>query len=258
VTSGTISLGTGSYGPNGNGTCSNSTLWSGTNPWSTSPTQASVDYPFPIDYTTDFPACGGSGEAACQSNGYPPFCTVEGQSVTLTGSGSGDTAITGNVYCASGSGSNVKKSDPSTWNGSITIDFSGNNTFYDTFVGGSISYTGSGTQAFYPCGYSASGYSSGACSTSVPRPATTNYPLYYATGTSSSALSLTVSGSAVFTGDVFAPNGTARLTMSGTQTLVTCVEANNVTGTISGKFKGDGPPAGSTGSAGGGTVSLSQ
>ena len=48
-----------------------------------------------------------------------------------------------------------------------------------------------------------------------------------ATGSSSSALRVTVSGNQILNGDLFAPNGTANLTMSGTQTLVTCIEAGD-------------------------------
>lgn len=255
IVSGNISLGIGSYGPSTNGTCTNSTTYSGSNPWATPPTQASVDYAYPIDYTKDFPACGGSGEAACQSNGYPSFCTNEGSSITLTGSGSGDSAITNNVYCASGTGT---KSTPSTWNGSITITMSGSYTLYDTFVGGSISFTGSGSDNLSSCGYSTSGFTAANCGAGVPAPTTQNYPIFYATGSSSTALSVTVSGSQTLNGDLFAPNGTAALTMSGNKTLVTMVEANNISGTISGTFEGDGPAAGTSSGTAGGAVQLVQ
>jgi Flp pilus assembly protein TadG len=253
--SGNISLGTGSYGPNTNGTCKLNTVYSGHNPWGTLPTQATSDYPFPVDYTKDFPPCGGSGELACQANGYPSFCTNEGSSITLTGSGSGDSAITQNIYCASGTGT---KSTPSTWNGSITVTLSGNYTLYDTFVGGSVSFIGSGNDILSSCGYTVSGFSSSDCAASVPAPVTTNYPVMYATGSSSNALNITVSGGQTINGDLFAPNGTAALTMSGNKTLTTMVEANNISGTVSGTFEGDGPAAGSNGTAGPGSVSLVQ
>ncbi|MGH2860273.1 MAG: pilus assembly protein TadG-related protein [Solirubrobacteraceae bacterium] len=262
VASGNNSFGTATYGPNTNGTCKTSTTASGTYPWSTAPTQATTDYPLPIDYTKDFPACGGSGELACIASGtlagYPSFCTNAGSSITLIGSsGSGDNMISGNIYCASGSGT---KSDPSTWNGSITITTSDNSTVYDydTFVAEKISFTGSGRDVLSPCGYSLSGYTASNCASGVPAPVTQNYPIFYATGSNSSALRLTVSGYQVFNGDAFAPNGTANLTMSGYQTLVMMIEANNISGTVSGIFKGDGPAAGTLGSPSGGSVTLVQ
>ena len=254
-TSGNISLGNGSYGPNGTGTCAATTNYSGHNPWTSPPTQASTDYPFPIDYTKDFPACGGSGELACQANGYPSFCTVAGSSITLTGSGSGDVPITGNIYCASGSGT---ISNPSTWTGSIQINVSGNYTWNDSFVGGTITYNVSGNEALSSCGYQTNGYASVNCSSSVPTPVTGNYPIFYATSTSSTAINLNVSGGQTLNGDVFAPNGTAYLNLSGNKTLVTCIEGNNVTGNVSGTFQGDGPPAGQGAGSGPGNVSLTQ
>ncbi len=253
--SGVISLGVGSYGPNVSGTCQVTSNWSGHNPWSTPPTQSSTDSPFPIDYTKDFPACGGTGELACQSNGYPTFCTNEGSSITLTASGSGDVPVAGNIYCASGTGT---KSSPSTWNGSVTINVSGNYTWYDTFVGGTITYNVSGNEALSSCGYTTSGYSAGNCSSSVPAPVTGNYPIFYATGTSSTAINLNISGGQTLDGDLFAPNGGAYLNLSGNKTLVMCIEGNNVTGNISGTFQGDGPAVGPLASSGGGSVSLTQ
>ncbi len=255
--SGNISLGAGgSYGPNGTSTCSSSDTYSGHNPWSSAPTQAAQDIPFPIDYTQDFPACGnGSGQSACQTNGYPSFCTNAGASITLDGSTNGDTAITNNIYCASGSG---QPSKPSTWNGTITISMSGNNTLYDTFVGGSISFTGSGKDTVSSCGYAGSGYTAANCSSTVPAPTTANYPIFYATGTSSTAINVTVSGSQTLNGDLFAPKGTASLSMSGNKTLTTFIEANNISATMSGTLQGDGPAATNTGSSAGGTVQLVQ
>jgi Flp pilus assembly protein TadG len=243
--SGSISLGTGTYGPTSNGSCGHQTVHSGSSGWTTPPTAASANYSYPINYAQDFPACGGSGQLACQSNGYPSFCTSASTSISLTGSGSGGPA-SDNVYCASGSGT---KSDPSTWNGSINVTTSGSYTLYDTFVGGSITYTGSGTDTLSSCGYAVSGYASSNCSSTIPAPATTNYPIFYATGTGSNALSITVSGSQGLNGDLFAPNGTAALTMSGTQTLVTCIEADNISGSVAGSFEGDGPVAGTTSSS---------
>jgi len=254
ATSGNISLGYGSYGPNGTSTCSDSITYNGHNPWSAPPTQASTDIPFPIDYSKDFPPCGGSGEATCQSNGYPRFCTNEGSNITLTGSGSGDVPISGNIYCASGTGD---PSDPSTWNGTITISVSGNYTWYDTFVGGTIDYNVSGNEQLSSCGYSVSGYTSSECSSSVPAPATANYPIFYATGSSSTAIDVNISGGQTLNGDLFAPNGTAYLNMSGNKALTTFIESYDINANISGTFLGDGPAA-AGGSSAGGSVALVQ
>ena len=257
VAAGNESFGYGSYGPNGAYTCSDPLTFSGHNPWTSMPTQAPADVPFPIDYSKDFPACGGSG-TACQANGYPSYCTNSGGNITLTGSTNGDTAITNQIYCASGTG---KKSDPSTWNGSITIDLSGKNVLYDTFVGGSISFTGSGNDTLSSCGYALSGYTASNCASGVPSPVTTNYPIFYAVGTdcgNNYALNVTVSGGQTFNGDMFVPNGTAVLSMSGNKTLTTLIEANDINATISGTFQGDGPTANNTGSSSSGNVGLSQ
>jgi len=258
IASGNISLGSGgSYGPNSTYTCQSSNTFSGHNPWGSPPTQSSSVAPWPIDYSKDFPACGGSG-TACQSNGYPSYCTNSGANITLTGSTNGDTTITNNVYCASGTGT---KSNPSTWNGSITIDLSGKNVLYDTFVGGSISFTGSGNDTLNACGYTTSGYSSTNCTSGVPSPVTTNYPIFYAVGTdcgNSYPLNVTVSGGQTFNGDMFVPNGTAALTMSGNKTLTTFIEALDIKMTMSGTLQGDGPTATNTGSSSSGNVSLSQ
>ena len=253
--SGNISLGFGVYGPNSGYACTSTNNYNGHNPWASPPTQSPTDIPFPIDYSQDFPACGGSGQAACQSNGYPPFCTNSGTTITLTGSTNGDSTITNNIYCASGSG---VPSDPSTWNGSITIALSGSEVLYDTFVGGSISFTGSGKDILSSCGYQLSGYTAGNCASSVPAPLTTNYPIFYATGSGSNALDITVSGSQTFNGDMFVPNGTASLTMAGNKTLTTFIEANDISATISGTFQGDGPTANNTGSSATGNVQLIQ
>ena len=246
---GNISLGTGSFGPNGSGTCSNSVSWNGHDPWTTPPTQAATDVPFPIDYTKDFPACSGS---TCDAHSYPSFCTNEGSQVTLNGSTNGDTMISGNIYCASGTGN---PSDPSTWNGTITINLNGKDTLADTFVGGSINFSGNGKDVLSSCGYTVSGYSAAACKSSVPSPATTNYPIFYATG-SGSPLNLDVNGSQTINGDIFVPNGTATVNMDGNKTLTTFIEAYDINATFNGTFQGDGPSSSGSGGSGGGSVSL--
>ena len=236
-------------------------MWSGHDPWTTAPTQSTTDSPFPLDYTQDFPACGTGSELACQSAGspvapgYPSFCTNGGASITLNGSTNADTAITNQIYCASGTG---QPAQPSTWNGTITIDLSGKNTLYDTFVGGTISFNGSGNDTLSSCGYTTSGYTAADCASTVPAPTTSNYPSFYATGTSSSALSVNVSGGQTFNGDLFAPNGTVNLNMSGNKTLTTFIEGLDIDANVSGTMLGDGPIAGTSGSSGTGSDYLVQ
>ena len=265
-TSGTPSFGTASYGPPGNGSCSNSISWNGHNPWTSPPTQASVNYPYPVDYSTDFPACvkGGTGASACASNGYPSFCTNEGVNITLIGStqdngDNPDYVKTGNIYCAIGQ--DGIPTDPSTWDGTITITLSGKDTLYDTFVGGSIDFSGSGHDVLSSCGYSVGGYQTSTCTfngITPPVPTTTNYPIFYATGSSSTALNINVSGSQGLNGDAFTPNGGALFNMSGTKTLTSFIEANDINANISGTLQGDGPAAGSLGDPSNGSISLVQ
>jgi cytoskeletal protein CcmA (bactofilin family) len=253
---GNPSWGAGSYGPTSNGSCSSTDQYNGHNPWGSPPTQDSVNYPYPLDYSKDFPACGtGSGQTACASNGYPTFCTNEASNITLNGSSNGDTAITDQIYCAAGTG---QKNDPSTWNGSISIDLNGSATLYDTFVGGSMTFDGNGSDDVSSCGYAVSGYSASNCGSGVPNPTTANYPIFYATGTSSEAVDIQINGSQTLNGDIFAPNGGASLQMNGNKSLTTFIEANDITGQVNGTFEGDGPAAGTTSTNGGGAVTLVQ
>lgn len=254
---GNISLGTATYGPNGTSACSNTVSYAGHNPWTTPPTQAPADLPWPIDYTKDFPACGGAGELACASSGYPTFCTNEASNITFSGSGSnGDIPVSGNIYCASGTGT---KSTPSTWNGSISISASGSySTWYDSFVAGTITVSTAGQTSFSPCGYAIAGYTAAECSSTVPVPTTTNYPVFYAIGTSSTAINVSLAGGQTINGDLFAPNGTAYLAWAGNKTVVSFIEANNISANIAGTFQGDGPSGGTTGGSSGGTDTLLQ
>ncbi len=258
ATAGRISLGTATYGP---GACSNTIAYAGHDPWSSPPSQASTDYPYPVNYAEDFPACGVSGEAACQPSsagplaGYPSFCTNAGANITLTGSTNGDSTINDNIYCASGT---EPPSQPSLWNGQITIDLSGKDTLYDTFVGGTIRFTGAGNDVLSACGYTTAGYAATNCAGSVPAPLTPNYPIFYATGTSSTALNVTIAGGQVLNGDMFVPNGTAYLAMAGNKTLTTFVEGEDISASISGTFQGDGPTSSGGGGSAGGSDSLVQ
>ena len=269
--------GPGLYGPTGSGAGS-TTTGGNKDPWKTSPPTAHGYITWPIDYSTDFPACGGSGEALCQASGqlqnYPSYCTNGSATITFTGA-NGDSPIPGNIYCAIGTGS---PSTPSTWNGTITINSSGNNTFDDTFIGGSITYMGSGGDTISPCGYTASGFSSSACpgtsSNPVPAPPTGNYPIFYVVGADqaqpcvlstqttagSCALNVFSGGNLTLDGDVFVPNGTAGITLQGDQSPGdTFIEANFINAIMNGNFSGDGPTTSGSGStSGGGTDYLVQ
>lgn len=261
--------GTGTYGP---GSCTSST-GGNFDPWNTSqPSQASSVINWPIDYSKDFPACGGSGDP-CQANGFPSFCTQEStNNYNFTGA-VGGYPVPGNIYCSSGPAP-ANPADPSTWTGSITISASGNNTWADTFVAGQISYTGSGGDTFTSCGYTASGYSTSTCPAPAPAAKTTNYPVFYAVGadpnpsdcaagtnvSTSCAFSMTSTGNLSLDGDVFVQKGTASLSLQGNQTAGnTFIEANTIGATLAGNFNGDGPSdTGGGGPTGGGIISLVQ
>jgi hypothetical protein len=245
-TDGNVSLGTGIYGP---GSCSESISSNGHDPWDSPPTQEAADVPYPIDYSKDFPACvEGSTDNPCDSVGYPSWCTNEGgiSAVILSDNNhiNGDTLQSGQIYCAAGTGT---KSDPSTWNGTISVSLNGSSAYYDTFVGGSIDLTSNGKFTLSSCGYAVGGYTAGECSSSAS-PSTTNYPLFYATGnsgtacsTSTTVLCLALGGRETLNGDMYAPNGNADLEANGKKALTSFIEANDITANIGGTFTGDGP-----------------
>jgi hypothetical protein len=243
--------GAGSYGAGTSPACTSTSGAAPPNnkdPWlHSNPTQATGTVSWPIDYSQDFPACGASPLAACV-NGYPPWCTDTGPSFSFTTT----PANTDSIYCASGGGAGVNTEDPSTWNGTITFNMSGNNTYTDTFVGGSISYTGTGSDSVTACGFTTTGFTSSTCS--APTPLTANYPVFYATGADPSgsyALSVPKStGNLSLNGDIFVPNGTVNGSFGGGQTTYTFIEANSINASLSGNFLGDGPElnGGSSGS----------
>jgi hypothetical protein len=259
ATHGTVSDGTASYGPG----CSDTVKSTGSSsPWTSPPTEASSTYQYPLDYAKDFPACGSVNDP-CQSNGYPSFCTNDGSNITLTGSGNGDNPVTDNIYCASGTGT---PSDPSTWNGSITVTLPSGSALYDTFVGASIQFTGESNASLSACGYTTAGYNSGDCTSSVPAPATPNYPLFYATGNSSSTptscssatLCATLAGGDSLYGDMAALTGSAYINMVGTSSLTGFVEALNINAGLTGTVQGDGPVISGSGNYAAGSDSLIQ
>ena len=275
--------GSGTYGP---GSCTsvygtNNGNGSNNNPWNNgNPTQASSLMTWPVDYSQDFPACGGgSPELPCSTssaaNGYPSFCTDGGANWSFDSKTLADQPKSGHIYCASGT--STTPSNPSTWNGSITLNASGNNTWTNvSFIGGTINYSGNGGDSFSPCGYTASGFSSAACP-SAPAPATANYPIFYAidadtnstacgAGTNVStncAFSMSSGGNLTLSGDVSVQQGTAYISMTGNQsagttTSSTMIEANVINASLKGNFNGDGPALDSGGTINGGYDYLSQ
>jgi Flp pilus assembly protein TadG len=181
---------------------------------------------WPVNYAVDFPSCTG---AACTGpSGTPSFCTKSTTAASETlQTYTPATMSSGNIYCDVGSGT---ASNPTTWNGSITIE---GGPVEDSFVAGTLTIEGGTTLT--ACGYSASGYAVSGCSSSVPAPSTTNYPLFYAVGTGTSINDS--AGGNSFTGDSFAPNGTIDL---GGGTWTTFAEGFDVTAP-GGGFTGDGP-----------------
>jgi Flp pilus assembly protein TadG len=165
---------------------------------------SAVPTTWPIDYGLDFHPCTG---AACTgpipaggTTHTPSFCT---QASTVL-SWSPATVTSGNIYCAVGSGT---PSDPSTWNGALTITLVGGTT-EASYVGGTVSVHFSSSATMEPCGYASAGYTASGCNAAVPSPSvTTNYPLVYAVATGSSATLSGGAGSGTIIGDVFAPNG---------------------------------------------------
>jgi hypothetical protein len=267
--------GTGTYGP---GSCTTST-GGNHDPWNTAPpTQASQTIKWPIDYSTDFPDCGGSTDPCSTSpgtSGYPSFCTNAGANITIDNTIPADQPEAGQIYCASGTGT---ASEPGTWNGNISINIGGsgnNNVYEDSFVGGTIDYTGGANATFSACGYTANGYSSAGCS-GAPAPAgkTANYPIFYAAVdkdpdpsscasganlSTSCAFYMTSTGNLTVYGDFFVQNGTASINLQGNQSAGdTFIEANVIGATLAGNFNGDGPSPGGGGGSNSGTDVLLQ
>lgn len=247
-------------------------LSNGTNNFAglTAPVGQAVRNYWPIDYSQDFPPCGGSG-APCNASGTPSFCSASAANFNFTSS---NQPVAGYIYCAYGTGT---KSAPSTWNGNISMSgggFSGtqSNPTPDTFVAGSV--TMNGTYYFSACGYSSSGYNAASCrgssgqsmpapplcsQASAPNPC--NYPLIYATDNSTNApacnLRLAVSvcivgGASNIEGDIFAsagsllpPNGSGTIYFVGGSQSTTFLEAYNVIW-VNGSAIGDGPNASGT------------
>jgi Flp pilus assembly protein TadG len=198
---------------------------------------------WPINYAIDFPPCSGS--ACTGPSGTPSFCT----SATTAASETLQTytpanLFSGNIYCDVGSGT---ASTPTTWNGTITVQ---GGPVESTFVAGNVIINGG--SSITACGYSTSGYTASGCSAAVPVPTTGNYPMIYAVGTGT-AIDDSAGGNG-FTGDMFAPNGTANIG-GGTATLF--IEAWDIYAP-GGGWTGDGPSDSGTGSGSTGVTALVQ
>jgi trimeric autotransporter adhesin len=189
------------------------------------PVAAAALAPWPLDYSTDFPACSGS---ACSGPlGTPSFCTQASTANPWSlHSYTPATMSTGQVYCAVGSGT---AKTPSTWNGAIAI---GGGGVSSSFIGGSISTDGGNQLA--ACGYSSGGFAASTCGAPAPA-ATANYPLFYAT-----TGSISEPGGTALTGDWFAPKGT--ITVGGGTDFVGFLQAITVD-MPGGGLSGDGPPS---------------
>jgi hypothetical protein len=213
-----LSLGGGGsqFGPTTYGSASGCSAGSGGggSSFTSGPTAEAATNTWPIDYSTYFPACSG---AACTGpNGTPSFCTASAPNYNFT---TGSQFGTGGIFCAYGTGT---PGTPSTWNGAISFNNGGFSSTNASFIGGTISQNAGGISL------TAYDYVSGASK---------NYPLFYATSSSSSAISL-VGGSTTYLGDMFVPNG--GVSMTGGGTLTTFIEAQDVTWT-NGGVTGDGP-----------------
>jgi Flp pilus assembly protein TadG len=186
----------------------------GGNSFTSGPTAEAAINSWPIDYSTYFPACTG---AACTGpNGTPSFCTYAAANFSLTKS----SQIGSGIYCAYGT--TATPGTPSTWNGAISFGNGSLTSPNASFIGGTISLNNGGDS------FTAYDYVSGASK---------NYPLFYATSSSSTAINLQGGGSS-YIGDMFVPNGGE--TMKGGGTITTFIEAQDVSWQ-GGGATGDGP-----------------
>lgn len=224
---GSQKLGPTTYG-NGSG-CTVKT--GGTGDTYTAGPTAEAPLPWPLDYSKILTACGGSGEVACTGpNGTPAYCTKAQANFDFPT----DPIVSGNVYCAYGTGSGVKVSDPSTWTGLIYFHSgsfgAAGSPIYGTWIGGTIEV---GRKSYL--------------STQTTTP---TYPVFYAAGSgncssaSSGGVCMTASGSEV-NGGLFSPNGT--IEFNGDGSTANFLEAQDVN-LVGQGFTGSGPSDGYGGS----------
>jgi hypothetical protein len=158
--------------------------------------------PWPINYaaTPYFTACTSTCTTVNGIANVPPYCTQATTSSTgydfTNVNDNADLPVSGNVYCAIGTGT---ASDPSTWNGAIQIEAnypsSGCGSSYPkvTFIGGNISFitdNGGGT--------------------SICLSPDLDNCLMYSTGNVN-----IYNGTFNWTGNIFAPKGTIQLGSQG-------------------------------------------
>jgi hypothetical protein len=204
---------------------------------------------WPINYATDFPACGSASSVSCVTvngvSGVPSYCTDVSTSASgftfSSNNGNPEIPYSGHVYCSIGQGTGVNNSNPATWNGPITFSNGANtgsssNPVDATFIGGYVNATSS---------------------TLYLAPELDNC-LIYALDTDSASGGDAISfpnGTYNFTGTMFAPNGTINLTE--TSATAAFLEAQNVD-TVNLSYTGDGPLATGSSSSSTGTDSLTQ
>jgi hypothetical protein len=168
---------------------------------------------WPIDYSTLFPACSGTG---CGSAGTPSYCTHSGTSISsYQGPG---------VYCAYGTGT---ASTPSTWNGTLTFPSgTGSSASPDavTLIAGNISLSSNSVYKAYSnnlFAYATCGGPGTSCTSAQA-------PYFSAVG-----------GGLNYTGDVFVPYGQASYT-GGNVNFTGMTEAQTILDD-GGDQNGDGP-----------------
>jgi Flp pilus assembly protein TadG len=221
------SYGPSTYGPTTPAPACTWTNEGGGGTWASGPTsESAIVATWPIDYSTDFPAC--TGTACTGQGGTPSACTQASTSTSWS-----LTPVAGNIYCDVGGGT---PGTPSTWNGAISFGSCGSTSspLVASYVAASVSITAGGCD-LEACGYSAAGYTASTCSAAAPT--TANYPLMYAVGTSSTAINGGGGGS-YFDGDLFAPNGT--ITFNGGGDTTSFLEGKDVVYS-GGGLTGDGP-----------------
>lgn len=201
---------------------------------------------YPIDYRTIYPACPGRsslfGPVTCvqdpnnSSVSFPSYCTAADDStssaLTLSSVNNND------VYCDAGSGTTT---DPSTWNGTITVTAGGQGgTLNATYLAGAVNLQipSNTTNVGPAAGNKLLAYGAECNATTPPLsfcPAT-------ATATTTPAISITTTGNSGISGDFFAPGGVIDAAMGGNPTLTGFLEGWDVVYNAHGTVIGEGPP----------------
>lgn len=187
------------------------------------PTSGPVISTWPIDYSQQYPACSTGGAVKCTGpNGTPSYCAY-GQPNLVVGSTPNNA-----IWCEYGTGN---PADPSTYNGTVSIDQGGFDV-QATFICGTASIT-RGINSLKAYNYP------------------TNRLVFYASGADSGGTAAVTYGAGGYsiTGDTFAPNGTIAIT-AGINSSTLFLEAQDVK-LGAGGYTGDGPQSTSPG----GTIS---